>query len=133
MTISGQCHCGAIRYEVSGEPVYEALCHCGDCRRHAGAPMVGWAAFPAAAVTISGSPSVYHSSENGRRHFCGACGTSLFYSNDVVLPGLLDIQSGTFDDPGARPPAIHVQTAERLAWMDGIDALPKFERYPSPD
>ncbi len=133
MTITGQCHCGAIHYEVSGEPVYEALCHCADCRRHAGAPMVGWAAFPAGTVTVSGAPSVYQSSENGRRHFCGGCGTSLFYSNEVVLPGLLDIQSGTFDDPGARPPRIHVQTAERLGWMDGIDALPKFERYPSPN
>lgn len=133
MTITGRCHCGAISYEVSGKAVYEALCHCGDCRRHAGAPMVGWAAFPAGAVTVSGSPSVYQSSENGRRHFCGTCGTSLFYSNEVALPGLLDIQSGTFDDPGARPPQIHVQTAERLAWMDGIEALPKFARYPGQD
>jgi len=133
MTVTGRCHCGAISYEASGEPAYEALCHCGDCRRHAGAPMVGWAAYPATAVTVAGTPRIYQSSGNGRRHFCGECGTGLFYSNDVALPGLLDIQSGTFDDPGARPPQIHVQTAERLGWMDGIDALPKFERYPSPN
>lgn len=46
MPAKGQCHCGAIRYEVSGEPVYHALCHCRDCRRSAGAPMVAWALFP---------------------------------------------------------------------------------------
>ncbi len=133
MTRTGQCHCGAIRYEASGEPAYEAICHCGDCRRHAGAPMVGWAAFHGDAVTISGEPAVYHSSEHGRRHFCATCGTSLFYTNEVVLPGLLDIQSGTFDQPEAYPPKIHVQAAERLGWLDGIDALPSFKRYPGRD
>jgi hypothetical protein len=131
MTVNGRCHCGAISYQASGEPAYEALCHCGDCRRHAGAPMVGWAAYPATAVTVAGTPRVYHSSEHGRRHFCGECGTGLFYSNQALLPGLLDIQSCTFDDPAARPPHIHVQTAERLGWMDDLDAMPKFERFPS--
>ncbi|GEC55162.1 hypothetical protein ABIF38_007932 [Bradyrhizobium japonicum] len=40
--VTGGCHCGEIRYEVTGEPVVHALCHCTDCRRHAGPPMVGW-------------------------------------------------------------------------------------------
>lgn len=93
--------------------------------------MVGWAAYPAKAVTVAGTPRIYQSSESGRRHFSGECGTGLFYSNDAALPGLLDIQSGTFDDPGARPPHIHVQTAERLGWLDDFDAMPKFERYSS--
>src|SRR5262249_14890443 len=41
MTMTGGCHCGAIRYALVGEPKFHALCHCTDCRRHAGAPMVG--------------------------------------------------------------------------------------------
>jgi hypothetical protein len=130
--LEGRCHCGAISYQVSGEPAYSALCHCGDCRRHAGAPMVGWAAFPKGAVAVSGEPALYRSSEHGRRHFCGACGTGLFYVNEKVLPGLLDIQTGTLDDPGAMPPRIHVQAAERLDWMDDVENLPKFARYPGP-
>jgi len=40
--ITGGCHCGAIRYQAEGEALVHALCHCTDCRRHAGAPMVGW-------------------------------------------------------------------------------------------
>jgi hypothetical protein len=39
---TGRCHCGAVRYALAGEPKWSALCHCGDCRRHAGAPMVGF-------------------------------------------------------------------------------------------
>src|SRR5262245_25617643 len=34
--ITGGCHCGAIRYQVEGEAIVHALCHCTDCRRHAG-------------------------------------------------------------------------------------------------
>lgn len=130
--LTGHCHCGAITYSVEGEPLHHALCHCSDCRRSAGAPMVGWIAFKAGQVTISGEPVTYNSSGTAMRQFCGRCGTGLFYSNEAFLPGLIDIQSATLDDPEAIPPGAHIQVAERLAWMDGVDDLPKFERYPGP-
>jgi hypothetical protein len=127
----GQCHCGAIRYQATGEPMHHALCHCSDCRRHAGAPMVGWAMFKADQVKVSaGEAKVYASSEHGRRHFCEACGTGLFYTNDSILPGIIDVQSGTLDDPEALPAQVQIQTADRIAWMKTIDALPQFERFP---
>ena len=31
--IAGGCHCGAIRYELEGDAITHALCHCTDCRR----------------------------------------------------------------------------------------------------
>jgi hypothetical protein len=128
---AGHCHCGAIRYEVHAEPKWSALCHCSDCRRHAGAPAVGWAAFPEAGLkVVAGTPKVYRSSENGRRHFCPDCGTGLFYYNAVNLPGVADVQISTLDDPGAIAPQIQVQTVERLAWMESTQKLPAFERYP---
>src|ERR687895_266790 len=87
----GGCHCGAIRYRVEGTPRTHALCHCSDCRRHAGAPMVSWAMFARDAVKIEkGAVKIYHSSEHGRRHFCPDCGTGLFYCNEQVLPGIID-------------------------------------------
>ncbi len=110
-----------------------ALCHCTDCRRHAGAPMVGWTMFPAAAVTVTqGEPKVYVSSKDGRRHFCGACGTGLFYVNAVMLPGIIDIQSATYDDPGSTPARVHIQVADRIPWMERAHELPTFHRYPPP-
>lgn len=128
---TGQCHCGAVRYEVTGTPIYSAFCHCEDCRRHAGAPMVSWVAFPAGALTVlAGEPKVYASSEHGRRHFCPDCGTGLFYYNEANLPGIADIQSATLDDPAVLPPQIHVQVADRIGWMEEAHTLPAFERYP---
>lgn len=129
--LTGGCHCGAVRYEIDGDPVHKVLCHCTDCRRHAGAPMVGWAMFPAAAVkTTKGEPKVYESSETGRRHFCADCGTGLYYMNEKFLPGMIDVQSATLDTPEALAPTAQIQVADRIGWMEHAHELPTFERYP---
>lgn len=128
---AGGCHCGAIRYEVTGAPQYSALCHCSDCRKSAGATMVGWALFPEGQVAITGAPVQFKSSEHATRHFCGTCGTGLFYTNMTVFPGMIDLQTGTLDNQNAFPSAVHVQCAEAASWMDGADDLPKFDRYPA--
>lgn len=127
---TGGCHCGAIRYEVRGDPAYSTLCHCSDCRRTTGAPMVGWALFPQTAVTIIGDPVEYRSSADVVRRFCGACGTSLFYTNAVVFPGMIDIQSATLDDQARFSPTAHIQYAAAAPWMDASHDLPKFDHYP---
>jgi hypothetical protein len=108
MMLEGGCHCRAVRYRVSGETAHVALCHCIDCRRHAGAPTVCWAAVKGDQLEVEGKLTTYASSEHGRRQFC----------------------PGTLDDPEAMPPAVHIQTAERLNYMTRLDDLPAFERYP---
>lgn len=131
MTLQGGCHCGGVRYEVEGNAITHALCHCKDCRRHAGAPMVGWTMYPNAALKVTkGTPKIYTSSKDGRRHFCPDCGTGLFYVNEVMLPGIMDIQSATYDDPDAVPARAHIQVAERICWMETAHTLPVFERFP---
>lgn len=129
---TGGCHCGAVRYRIEGELIYAAVCHCDDCRRSAGAITVGWTAYPVGGLTIEqGETREYASFENGRRHFCPTCGTGLFYYNEASLPGVVDIQLATLDDPENHAPAIHVQTADELPWEAGLADLPRFERYPS--
>jgi hypothetical protein len=126
----GQCHCGAVRYETSGDPVYHAVCHCHDCRRATGSPLVSWALFAAGQVAIEGETKTYASSEHGRRLFCAECGSSLFYTNEIVFPGMIDVQTGTLDDPDFQPAGVQVQTAERIGWVAKLHELPEFERYP---
>ena len=134
MSIAGGCHCGAVRYEVEGDAMTHALCHCTDCRRHAGAPMVAWTMYPDEALRVTkGAVRVYKSSEHGRREFCADCGTGLFYRNAEVLPGIVDIQSATYDNPDAVPAQAHIQVADRIGWMAEAHSLPAFERYPPQD
>jgi hypothetical protein len=131
MPHTGGCHCGAVRYEVSGDPMHVALCHCRDCRKSAGAPMVAWAMFQEAQFRVTqGAAKTHNSSGASMRSFCGECSTGLYFRNAETLPGIVDIQSATLDDPDAFPAGVHIQTAERIGWMEAAHELPAFERFP---
>ena len=131
MKHAGQCLCGAIKYELSGSPISVSLCHCKDCRRSAGAPVVSWAMFNESSLVLTkGQPKTINSSGSAMRSFCQDCGSGLFYRNSEILPGIVDIQSSTLDDPDALPPALQIQVAERIQWMKHINELPEVERFP---
>ena len=126
----GQCHCGAVRYDMPAETIHKALCHCSDCRRHSGAPAVAWGLVSKDQLKVEGETREYASSEHGRRHFCPECGTALFYTNDVIFPGQIDVQIATLDDPDTIRPEAQIQVADRIGWMETAHELPQFERYP---
>lgn len=128
--LEGGCHCGAVRYEMPAEAIHQALCHCQDCRRHSGAPMVAWGLVPADQLTAKGVTTTYASSEDGRRQFCPKCGTGLFYTNAAIFPGKIDVQIATLDDPDALPPTAQIQVADRIGWVERLNEMAQFERYP---
>jgi hypothetical protein len=131
MSLEGGCRCGAVRYRVEGDAEHSAICHCVDCRKSSGAPVTVWSAFPSERFAItSGEVKAWQGTGAAFRHFCGTCGTGLWYINEEVLPGLVDIQTGTLDDPEALPPEAHIQAAEELSWMKTAHDLPHFDRYP---
>ncbi|MFT4510453.1 GFA family protein [Caballeronia sp. 15711] len=128
----GQCHCGSIKFEVSEEPLHSTLCYCVDCRRQSGAPVLAWAMCKKASIAVKGEASVYHSSETGRRSFCGTCGTGLFFSNQQLdQMGMIQVRIAAFNDPNLIAPKMQVQTAERPSWMTSITELPSFVRFPT--
>lgn len=132
MGTNGGCHCGAVTYHIKdgAQPVHHAMCHCSDCRRSSGAPAVAWALFDEAEVEVTGSPARYKSSEYAERQFCGACGTSLFYTNQQIFPGKIDILSATLDDPDLYALQAQIQTAEQVGYMKYLSTVPSFERFP---
>jgi hypothetical protein len=130
MAKSGGCRCGAVRYEAEGEPEHATLCWCEECRRSAGAPTVLWTLFKRDQVRIDGQVRDYESSPGTIRQFCGTCGTGLFYVNETIFPGKIDIQGATFDDPDAIAPQAHIQTADAPRWREAMAQLPQFPRYP---
>ena len=130
--LTGGCHCGAVRYEAEETPQRHSICCCTDCRRSAGAPFVAWAVYKQGEVRVTkGQPKERASSAHATRSFCGACGTGLFYVSETYLPGMIDLQTATLDEPEhmIAPQAV-VQTSERIGWAEHIHALPAFARYP---
>jgi hypothetical protein len=131
MDYSGRCSCGAIQYRLSGEPRSVSLCHCEDCRRSSGAPVMAWVEYPEDALSVTrGEPKTINSSGSSMRSFCPDCSTGLFYRNEAILPGLVEVQLATLDNADTLPPTVQIQTAERLGWMPTIHSLPEFDRFP---
>jgi hypothetical protein len=129
-TLAGGCQCGAVRYEIKGEPLFAAICHCSMCRRANAAPMVAWAMFAAGEVTFTaGTEAVYESSPGSRRGFCGACGTQISFTADN-MEGLIDITICSLDDPSQISPTLHYWTSRRLEWVQFADGLPAFADAP---
>jgi hypothetical protein len=81
-------------------------------------------------LRVEGETKEYASSENGRRHFCPNCGTSLFYTNEAVFPGKVDVQFATLDDPDVIIPTSQIQVAERIGWIEHLNDIPQFNRFP---
>ena len=129
--LHGRCHCGEVQFQVPDQPVTSSICHCNDCRRQSGAPVLAWAMVRSDAMIVSGKLKVYASSEHGRRSFCVSCGTGLFFTNAALeAMGMMQVRIAALDEPSAIMPQYQVQTAERVKWMRAAHGLPAFERFP---
>ena len=81
--VTGGCLCGAVRYEVIGDPFSVIHCHCLSCRRHTGAAVVTFAGFKQDQIRFTtGERRIYESSPGVGRAFCGQCGTPLTWEGD---------------------------------------------------
>ena len=113
----GGCLCSAIRFRMSGEPVFSSICHCATCRRASAAPTVAWLTFDRGQVEIlSGNPRTYRSSQSVVRQFCGTCGSQLSYES-VERPATIDITTASLDNPNLFPPTLEVWLEHRVSWQ----------------
>ena len=123
---TGRCLCGTVRFEVKGDPLWVAHCHCESCRRHTGCAVTTFVGFCKSALSYThGTPGVYESSPGVRRRHCVHCGTPLSYEADRC-DDEVHLYISTLDDPARFPAQSHVFFAERIAWFDVHDALPRY-------
>ncbi|MBT4487843.1 MAG: GFA family protein [Rhodospirillaceae bacterium] len=123
--LTGGCLCGAIRFEITGEPMVISHCHCGTCRKATGAPFITWITLaPEGLRYIQGTPAIYRSSDTVRRTFCANCGTTLGYAADGY-DDELDISAAALDEPGQVVPDDHIWSDDMLPWFKFDDGLPR--------
>ena len=79
---TGGCACGAIRYEVAGEPAVMNDCQCRVCQRESGTGHGSHVTFVGAPVNIAGEASFWETVGEGgtrkRRAFCPTCGNPVY-------------------------------------------------------
>jgi hypothetical protein len=119
---TGGCMCGAVRYQVPGEPVWVGHCHCKSCRRHTGAPVATLVGFEGDRVKFTnGDRKIYNSSPGVGRGFCDQCGTSLTFEGKSSI----NFHISTLDNPDDYVPDRHFFHGHRIAWFEVADDLPR--------
>ncbi len=118
MSISGGCYCGAIRFRAEGPPLFQANCHCANCRRAVGAQAVAWITVASSSFVFEkGTPKRFRTETGAWRTFCDQCGTSLTYEIEA-RPNEIDITNGSLDRPEDFPPNRDVFPEEKLTWVE---------------
>lgn len=123
---AGGCLCGATRYETTTPARGTTYCHCSDCRRASGAPVVAWTFFTTPGLRWTGARPRVLEWAGRERTFCPLCGSPLTFF-DSALPHQFEVTTCTLDDPDSVPPVDHNWICDRLPWFDTRDSLPRFE------
>ena len=130
----GGCHCGAVRYECTGDPELVFYCHCSDCQRTTGGPFSVEAMIPEDGFDVHGDMGSYtvvgDSGKEVPRRFCSTCGSGVYLTCEAD-PGFVFLKVGTLDDASWLQPAMHIFTASRQPWVQLGDELPRYEKMPA--
>ena len=133
MKATGGCLCGAVRYEIDGDTIFQGHCHCVDCQKVTGTGHISVVAVLSSALKVTGETTSFAvTADSGQpyiRHFCPRCG-SVVYGEPTAMQGVNTVPAGTLDDTSLFVPEMVVYTKSRPAW-DRIDSgLPEFEAMP---
>lgn len=121
---TGGCSCGAVRYEVRGDPVKVGLCHCTDCRKETGSAFLAYADWWLKDFSVTGSYATYEG-----RSFCPTCGTRLFHLDDEGA----EICMGSLDDaPTGLTPTREGWITRREHWLSPVAGAGQYREDPVP-
>lgn len=116
---TGGCLCGAVRYEVKGEPLRAGLCHCADCRKESGSAFVTFAVWPRTAFDYSGRVATFEG-----RSFCAACGGRLF----CLTENEAELRLGSLDEaPMEIAPTYEVWIKRRESWLHPMQGTQQYQ------
>jgi len=124
----GQCFCGSVGIEVTGGAEAQGYCHCESCLTMAGAPLRGFALWPAAAVRVTRGGELlkgYNKTGFSDRQHCSKCGGQVLIQHPTI--GKTDVHSQTLRGFDFRP-AVHLNYQEHV--LPIRDGLPKLKDGP---
>ena len=131
---TGGCACGAIRYEISDEPLAQNDCQCRSCQQLSGTGHGSYLTFAdEKKVTLEGEGKVWKvagDSGNVKAHaFCTTCGSPVYLTFSAA-PELFTIHAASLDDPSRYAPQAVTYTVRGYAWDHLDPALHRFEKMP---
>jgi hypothetical protein len=127
-TYAGSCFCGAVQFNVTGEPAGMGYCHCESCRHWSAGPVNAFTLWNPDAVKVTrGVENIgtYNRTENSYRKWCMACGGHIFTEHPGMA--LTDVYAASIPDFPFQP-GIHVNYQETVLHIK--DGLPKMKDMP---
>jgi hypothetical protein len=123
MARTGQCLCGQITYELEGDLLATAVCHCDHCQRQSGGAFSVNLIVLESQMAVSGTLSTFEDrGENGDavyvyRRFCGDCGSPILSA--LVQPaGVIAVKAGTLDDRSDVVPTVQAWCEHKQPWVE---------------
>lgn len=133
VTLNGSCLCGAVRYEVTGDPQRFYHCHCLRCRKASGTGH-------ATNLMISNAQLVFTQGEHllkrykvpeakrFSRQFCSECGSVV--ARMVPEFGSVVVPAGSLDSEAPIQPQARIFWDSRAEWSCDDSPLPRHAEYP---
>ena len=133
--ITGGCLCGAVRYEITAEPMFGGKCYCDDCRRSGGTGHVSVMAIPDAGFKVTGATTGYTSPGGSgqpiTRRFCTTCGTPI-HATSALMPDVAMVRASTLDDPETFQSQMSIFAARAPSWDKPPAGTLAFDEAPPP-
>jgi hypothetical protein len=130
----GGCTCGAVRYRMTGRPLFVHCCHCRWCQRETGAAFALNAMIETDRLEVlTGAPETIDTPSNSGKGQkiarCPRCRVALWSHYAGAGEKLAFVRVGTLDDPDRLPPDVHIFTASKQPWVVLPPQTPAFEAY----
>jgi len=134
VAMTGRCYCGNVQYEVEGDPVFRAQCHCRECQYvSGGAPNLAMGVPEAGFRYTQGTVKGYRRPDLPApvtREFCPECGTQIV-SRAPGMPGVAILKVGTLDDPSVYGgPQMAIYLCDKQDFHHVPEGIGAFERTP---
>ncbi len=128
-THTGECFCGAVQIEVSGEPEVMGYCHCRSCRSWSGGPVNAFSLWKPDAVRITAGAeniATFQKTPLSQRQYCKLCGGHMMANHPPLK--MVDVFAATI--PALNfVPSVHINYAETV--LPIRDGLPKLKDFPA--
>jgi hypothetical protein len=132
--LTGGCQCGAVRYEVTDDPLAVYVCHCRECQKQSASAFgisvqVRRAAFR---LTRGAVKTWSRTADSGRTldcHFCLHCGSRLWHQ-PASETETINIKGGSLDQPVDLGTAIHIWTSRKLPGVVILDGAIQHSEEP---
>lgn len=122
MSRTGRCLCGDVTYQITGDLIATAVCHCDHCQRQSGGAFSVNLVVHESQLAVTGTLQTYEETgELGddvyvRRRFCGRCGSPIV-SELAKTAGVIAVKAGSLDDRSDVAPNVEVWCVDKQPWV----------------